>query len=52
MVVGFLILAGAVNTSIVGSNAVLNRVSEDGVLHGVVPQAAPAVRDDVPDHQH
>jgi amino acid transporter len=32
VVVGFLILAGAVNTAIVGSNAVLNRVSEDGVL--------------------
>jgi len=30
--VGFLVLAGAVNTSIVGSNGVLNRVSEDGVL--------------------
>lgn len=30
--VGFLILAGAVNTSIVGSNGVLNRVGEDGVL--------------------
>jgi hypothetical protein len=30
--VGFLILAGAVNTSIVGANGVLNRVSEDGVL--------------------
>ncbi len=29
---GFLILAGAVNTAIVGSNGVLNRVSEDGVL--------------------
>src|SRR2546429_1172425 len=26
------ILAGAVNTAIVGSNGVLNRVSEDGVL--------------------
>ncbi|MCX6545277.1 MAG: APC family permease [Acidobacteria bacterium] len=32
VIVGFLILAGGVNTSIVGSNAVLNRVSEDGVL--------------------
>ncbi len=32
VVVGFLILAGGVNTAIVGSNAVLNRVSEDGVL--------------------
>ena len=31
-VVGFLLLAGAVNTAIVGSNGVLNRVSEDGVL--------------------
>ena len=30
--VGFLILSGAVNTSIVGSNGVLNRVAEDGVL--------------------
>jgi amino acid transporter/nucleotide-binding universal stress UspA family protein len=30
--VGFLILAGAVNTSIIGSNGVLNRVAEDGVL--------------------
>jgi amino acid transporter len=32
VLVGFLILASAVNTAIVGSNAVLNRVSEDGVL--------------------
>ena len=32
VVVGFLILAAGVNTAIVGSNAVLNRVSEDGVL--------------------
>ena len=32
VVVGFLILAAAVNTAIVGSNGVLNRVSEDGVL--------------------
>jgi hypothetical protein len=30
--VGTLILAGAVNTAIIGSNGVLNRVSEDGVL--------------------
>ncbi len=30
--VGFLILAGAVNTAIVGSNGVLCRVAEDGVL--------------------
>jgi amino acid transporter len=32
VVVGTLILAGAVNTAIVGSNGVLNRVSEDRVL--------------------
>jgi amino acid transporter len=32
VVVGFLILAGAVNTSMVGSNGVLNRLAEDGVL--------------------
>ena len=32
VVVGFLILAGAVNTSIIGSNGVLNRLAEDGVL--------------------
>ena len=30
--VGFLILAGAVNTSMIGSNGVLNRLAEDGVL--------------------
>src|SRR5258708_15063999 len=32
VVTGFLILSGAINTSIIGSNGVLNRVSEDGVL--------------------
>ncbi|HTW95396.1 MAG TPA: APC family permease, partial [Tepidisphaeraceae bacterium] len=32
VVVGFLILAGAVNTSLVGANGVLNRMAEDGVL--------------------
>jgi hypothetical protein len=32
VLVGFLILAGAVNTSIIGSNGVLNRLAEDGVL--------------------
>jgi amino acid transporter/nucleotide-binding universal stress UspA family protein len=32
VIVGFLILSGAVNTAIIGSNGVLNRVSEDGVL--------------------
>ncbi|MBZ5506537.1 MAG: APC family permease [Acidobacteriia bacterium] len=32
VIVGVLILSGAVNTAIVGANGVLNRVSEDGVL--------------------
>jgi len=32
VVVGVLMLAGAVNTAIVGANGVLNRVSEDGIL--------------------
>jgi hypothetical protein len=31
-VVGVLILSGAVNTSIIGANGVLNRLAEDGVL--------------------
>jgi len=32
VLVGILILAGAVNTAIIGANGVLNRVAEDGVL--------------------
>src|SRR6185369_9317822 len=32
VVVGVLILSGAVNTSIIGANGVLNRMAEDGVL--------------------
>jgi amino acid transporter len=32
VLVGALILSGAVNTAIIGSNGVLNRVAEDGVL--------------------
>jgi len=34
VVVGALILSGAVNTSLIGANGVLNRVAEDGVLLG------------------
>jgi amino acid transporter len=33
VIVGVLILSGAVNTSIIGANGVMNRVAEDGVLH-------------------
>lgn len=32
VIIGFMILAGAVNTAIIGSNGVLNRVAEDGVM--------------------
>ncbi len=32
VLVGILMLSGAVNTAIVGSNGVLNRISEDGIL--------------------
>src|SRR5262249_23564114 len=32
VIIGFLILGGAVNTAIIGSNGVLNRVAEDGVM--------------------
>lgn len=32
VIVGYLMLSGAINTSIIGSNGVLNRVSEDGVM--------------------
>ncbi|MCC7153612.1 MAG: APC family permease [Bryobacterales bacterium] len=34
VVVGTMILSGAVNTAIIGANGVLNRVAEDGVLTG------------------
>ena len=32
VIVGVLILSGAVNTSLIGANGILNRVAEDGVL--------------------
>lgn len=34
VIVGAMILSGAVNTSIIGANGILNRVAEDGVLTG------------------
>lgn len=36
VMVGVLILSGAVNTSIIGANGVLNRVTEDGVLPSTI----------------
>jgi len=32
VIVGVLILSGAINTSMIGSNGILNRVAEDGIL--------------------
>ena len=52
VVVGTLMLAGAVNTAIVGSNGVLNRVSEDGVLPDWFRQPHPTIRHQLPHHQH
>ena len=52
VIVGTLILSGAVNTAIVGSNGVLNRVSEDGVLSDWFRQPHPTIRHFLPDHQH
>ncbi len=48
VVVGFLILAGAVNTAIIGSNGVLNRVAEDGVLPDWFLKPHRALRHDLP----
>ena len=48
VVVGFLILAGAVNTAIIGSNGVLNRVAEDGVLPDWFLKPHPHVRHHLP----
>jgi amino acid transporter len=41
VVVGVLILSGAVNTSMIGANGVLNRVAEDGVLLDVFRRVHP-----------
>jgi len=51
VVVGAVILAGAVNTAIVGSNGVLNRVSEAAYsATGFVSRSA--LWHQLPDHQH
>ena len=51
VIVGVLILSGAVNTSIIGANGVMNRLAEDRVLLGLVPPAAQTLRHDLPHHQ-
>jgi len=45
VVVGVLILSGAVNTSMIGANGVLKPAGGGSRPDGLVPQAAPAVRD-------
>ena len=42
VIVGVLILSGAVNTSMIGANGVLNRVAEDGVLAPLVSESRTA----------
>ncbi len=51
VLVGVLILSGAVNTAIVGANGVLNRISEDGVMPTWFRKPHPQVRNQLPDHQ-
>ena len=51
VIVGVLILSGAVNTSMIGANGVMNRVAEDRRAGGLVPQAAQAFRHDLPPDQ-
>ena len=51
VIVGFLMLAGAINTSIIGSNGVLNRVIGRRRDDRLVPRAAPQIRHDLSDDQ-
>ena len=48
VIVGVLILSGAVNTSLIGVNGVLNRVAEDGVLIDWFRKPHREVRNDIP----
>ena len=52
VLVGVLILSGAVNTAIVGANGVLNRISRRRRADALVPQAARQVRNLAPADQH
>ena len=52
VLVGTLILAGAVNTAIIGSNGVLNRVAEDGVLPDWFRHPHQTFGTDLPPHEH
>ena len=52
VIVGVLILAGAVNTSLIGVNGVMNRVAEDGVLLDWFRKPHKQVRDHLPHSEH
>ena len=52
VIVGVLILSGAVNTSIIGANGVHEPRGRGRRAGGLVPQAAQALRHHVPHHQH
>ena len=52
VIVGFLILSGAINTSIIGSTGVLMRVAEDGVLTDWFRRPHPEIRDESPHREH
>ena len=52
VLVGALILSGAVNTAIVGANGVLSRMVEDGVLTTWFKKPQKQVRNQLPRHQH
>ena len=51
VIVGTLILSGAVNTAMIGANGVLNRVAEDGVLLDWFRKPHKTLRHHAPHHQ-
>ena len=51
VIVGVLILSGAVNTSMIGANGVMNRVAEDGVLLDWFRKPQRTLRHHLPDDQ-
>ena len=51
VIVGVLILSGAVNTSIIGANGVMNRLAEDGVLVDWFRKPHKRFGTTLPDHQ-
>ena len=52
VIVGVLILSGAVNTSMIGANGVMNRMAEDGVLVDWFRKPQKRFGTTYPNHQH